>query len=144
MTLPSLLQLRAKPARPRRGGFPTGAQKLSPGVAGRSSSASSELNRLLTPWVVDKTINLLKLKLNFFVMSQLRVVTSFPSSEEVRPGHSENWELTFVTAERTWDRHVVYIIYKYIIVGIEKNNISLMIVYSHECFTGDPLERKGQ
>lgn len=35
--------LRAKRARGRKGGFPTGAPKLSPGAAGRSSSASSEL-----------------------------------------------------------------------------------------------------
>lgn len=59
---PSSLPLRTKPARPRRGGFLTGARKLSPGVAGRSSSASSELLkiRLLTLWVVDKNPNLFK------------------------------------------------------------------------------------
>lgn len=40
---PSSPPLRTKLARPRRGGFLTGAPKLSPDAAGRSSSASSEL-----------------------------------------------------------------------------------------------------
>ena len=54
---PSLPPLRTNLARPRRGGFLTGAPKLSPDAAGRSSFASSEL-RLLTLWVVEKNINL--------------------------------------------------------------------------------------
>lgn len=39
---PSSPPLRTRPARTKRGGFQTGGPKLSPGVAGRSSSASSE------------------------------------------------------------------------------------------------------
>lgn len=51
----SLQPSRAKPARPRRGGLLTDALKLSPGAAGRSFSALSEL-KLLTLWVLDRTL----------------------------------------------------------------------------------------
>ena len=60
---PSLQPSRAKPARSRRGGPLTDALKLSPGAAGRSSSALSEL-RLLTLWVMDRTFIYFKVLLS--------------------------------------------------------------------------------
>lgn len=54
---PSLLPLRTKHGKPRRGGFLTDAPKLFPGAAGRSSFASSELRLLIQHLNLFKLFN---------------------------------------------------------------------------------------
>lgn len=120
---PSSPPLKTKLARPRRGGFLTGAPKLSPGAAGRSSSASSELLLTVNPVGWRKKLTYWSFSLSLDVTGPAcGSLASFPckvfclfycgmpnGAEETRHGQrhgqSERWKQTSAeTAERILGR----------------------------------------